>query len=303
MAPLVSVVIAARNAEMTLGIQLAALSRQDCSVPWNVVISDNGSTDNTAAVIRAYRSRLPELVVIDSSTQAGPGFARNAGANATNARNLVFCDADDEVAPGWLAAMVAALERDPFVAGRFESSRLNNPRTLRSRRLAQADRLQESPFGPGLPHAGAGNMGVRRETFVAVGGFDPTVGCLEDTDLCWRIQQSGTPLVFHPEAVVHVRLRSSLRTMWRQGREYGRAAALLEHRYPRPPDRDPVPEAGAGQRSSTVLGGALSLLRERRSAGSLLWGLGWHVGHRERRSLPATSDRLRTSDGPTAGAA
>jgi glycosyltransferase involved in cell wall biosynthesis len=302
--PKVSVVIACRNAELTLGVQLAALAAQECPVPWNVIISDNGSTDGSIAIARRYSAELPELIQVDSSDRPGAGHARNVGARATKAPLLVFCDADDEAAPGWLAAMVRALERDQFVAGRFESERLNSPDILRSRPLQQSTGLQESPFGPDLPHAGAGNLGIRREVFFRVGGFDPAVGWLEDTDLCWRVQLIGVPLVFVPEAQMHVRLRSSLRTMWSQGRQYGAASALLAHRYPADtvsaaararvatgasaaphafagPDTGkqtpgtPHRLPGAGKRATL-----LALLRNQRNLGSLLWTLGWHVGHR-----------------------
>lgn len=275
--PAVSVVIACRNAEATLGVQLAALSRQECPVPWNVVISDNGSIDQTVATARRYAELLPGLLIVDSSERAGPGYARNVGCRATPARILVFCDADDEVGPGWLAAMVAAVQEHRFVAGRFDATKLNDAYALRSRELQQSTGLQESPFGPGLPHAGAGNLGVTREVFFSVGGFDPTVGTLEDTDLCWRIQLTGVPLVFAPEALMHVRLRSSLPTMWGQGKSYGMASALLEHRYPT--------AAGKGPRASRTAT-VLSLLRDQRSLGSLLWALGWHVGHRQWRPSP-----------------
>jgi hypothetical protein len=276
-------------------------------VPWNVVISDNGSTDATIAVARRFIGQLPDLVMVDSSDRPGAGHARNVGARATQAPLLVFCDADDEAAPGWLAAMVRALEHDQFVAGRFESERLNNPRILRSRPLQQSTGLQESPFGPGLPHAGAGNLGIKREVFFRVGGFDPTVGCLEDTDLCWRIQLIGVPLVFAPDAAMHVRLRSSLRTMWAQGQQYGAASALLTHRYPadtvaagsralmstgsttgslgfagRPSPTAAGPTTAAADRARPTGKAAtlIGLLRDQRSLGSLLWTLGWHVGHR-----------------------
>ncbi len=96
--PVLSVVIACRNAEDTLGVQLSALSRQECPVPWNVVISDNGSTDRTVAIAQGYARKLPGLVIVDSSERAGAGYARNIGAEATSARFLAFCDADDEAA-------------------------------------------------------------------------------------------------------------------------------------------------------------------------------------------------------------
>ncbi len=288
MPAMVSVVIACRNAEATLGVQLEALARQECPVPWDVVISDNGSTDRSVAIARSFSSRLPGLTVVDSSDRAGAGHARNVGALSTQAPLLVFCDADDEAAPGWLAAMVDALKTDQFVAGRFESRKLNGAGALRSRSLQQDTTLQESPFGPGLPHAGAGNLGLTREVFFSVGGFDLDVGYLEDTDLCWRIQLAGTPLVFRPEAVMHVRLRSSLRTMWAQGRAYGGASALLEHRYPDPSHTGPI-TSRPGPRGAAHRPGAISrlvsLVLEQRSLGGLLWTLGWHVGHREWRPV------------------
>jgi glycosyltransferase involved in cell wall biosynthesis len=281
MTPSVSVVIACRDAELTLGVQLEALARQEGVDSWNVVISDNGSSDATVATALGYADRLPGLVVVDSSGRAGAGHARNVGAAATRAPLLVFCDADDEVAPGWLAAMVDALREHPFVAGRFDVERLNGARARRSRHLAQDDGLQTSPFGPDLPHAGAGNLGVRRETFLAVGGFDPAVGCLEDTDLCWRIQlHTGVRLVFCPQALVHVRLRSSLRTMWAQGRAYGEASALLTQRYPSP--SAPAVRAGRLRRVRALIR-LVRLVRDRRSPGALLWSLGWHLGYRRRR--------------------
>ncbi len=280
MQPVLSVIIACRNAEHTLAAQLTALSTQVCDVPWDVIVCDNGSTDGTVALAESFRGRFQSLRVIDASHQAGAGYARNAGAASSSAPMLAFCDADDEVAPGWLAAMVAGLRRHQFIAGRFDGRALNPPSVLRSRPLQQSCELQHSPFGPGLPHAGGGNLGVHRSVFLAAGGFDPTVGCLEDTDLCWRIQLSGVPLVFWPDAVLHVRLRSSLRGMWHQGCSYGEAAAMLSHRYaPRPQIAlVPDPPGRSRHRLVTLVRKLARFAAEHRSVGGALWSLGWHVG-------------------------
>ena len=286
--PALSVIIACRNAGATLSAQLTALSNQVCDVPWDVIVCDNGSTDDTVAIAEEFRSRLPSLRVISASERAGAGYARNVGVAHTSAPMLAFCDADDEVAPGWIAAMIAGLRRHQFIAGRFDAEALNPSSVLRSRPLQQSDELQHSPFGPGLPHAGAGNLGIHRSVFLAVSGFDAEIGCLEDTDLCWRIQLSGVPLVFWPDAVLHVRLRSSLPGMWRQGRSYGAAAAMLGHRYPRRPqisivrdDTHPAPaRPSALDRLSAPVRGFGRLIGEQRSLGGFLWSLGWHLGHR-----------------------
>jgi GT2 family glycosyltransferase len=289
--PMLSVVIACRNAEDTLGVQLEALAGESRHSEWDVLLCDNGSTDGTIAVAAGYRNRLPNLRIVPADERPGPAHARNVGAASTEAPWLAFVDADDEIEPGWVDAMFSALDAHAFVAGRFESTRLNSASAIRSRPLQQADGLQDCGIGPRLPHAGAGNMGIHRSVFEAVGGFDAELGCLEDTDFCWRVQLAGVPLVFWPDAVVHVRLRSTLRRMWGQGRAYGAATAELEHRYASisaadlPPGGSPavgVPPVDPLRRLSRTI-----------APGALIWRAGWHAGHRgwrsgpERRTTPA----------------
>jgi hypothetical protein len=225
-----SIVIPCRDAEDVLGVQLGALARQHCPVPWEVLVCDNGSGDGTVALAKRWAGRLPlRIVVADALPGAGP--ARNAGVGAARGAWIGFCDADDEVADDWLASLCAALQEHPFVAGRFDGERLNSARTLRSRSLDQQVGLQRSSPTVGLAHAGGGNLGIHRSVFMEIGGFDPAVRYLQDTDLCWRVQLAGYPLVFIPDLVVHVRLRATLRGMYQQGRNYGSSLASLERRY------------------------------------------------------------------------
>src|SRR5438105_3357632 len=67
----------------------------------------------------------------------------------------------------------------------------------------------------------------------AIGGFDPqfrTAG--DDVDVCWRLQERGWKLGFHPAAMVWHHRRNSVRTYWRQQIGYGRAEAMLERKWP-----------------------------------------------------------------------
>ena len=302
MQPVLSVIIACLDAAETLGTQLDALARQSGPVPWEVIVADNGSTDGSLDIARAYHGRLPGLRIVDASTQPGAGPARNLGVQAARGRWIAFCDADDEVAPDWIAALCRALERHRFVAGRFEQDRLNDARVLRSRSLPQHEGLQTSPGGPGLPHAGGGNLGMHREDFLRVGGFDPAVRWLEDTDLSWRAQLAGVPLAFCPDVVVHVRLRRTFRSMFLQGMHYGFAQAVLEERYGgAAPAAVPaaVPGAVPGAVAGGVPGGVPGAVVpgtgvgvaarmgdwfvDHLVGGRLFWRLGWVVGHRRRR--------------------
>lgn len=281
-----SVIIACLNAADTLGLQLRALASQPCPVTWELLVCDNGSTDGTVAVAESFRSRLPNLRIIDASVVRGAGPARNYGAQQARGEFVAFCDADDEVAGDWLATMAAALQRHRFVAGRFEKYRLNGARTLRSRPLQQQDQLQSSDIGARLPHAGGGNMGMRRDDFLSLGGFDPQIRWLEDTDLSWRAQLAGIDLTFCPEVVVHVRLRSTFRTMYAQGRQYGVAHAILEERYGRP-EVTPAQDAPAGREraitSGRGTGNILTFVFDHVVGGRLIWRVGWVLGHRSHR--------------------
>jgi GT2 family glycosyltransferase len=264
------------NAAATLGEQLAALARQRWEGPWEVIVADNGSTDGSAAVAEGFRAALPGLRLVAASGRKGPGHSRNAGAAAAAGEALVFCDADDVVGEGWLAAMGRALSEHGFVAARYEASRLNPPEAVAARGLHQHDGLNAYTYPPFLPHAGGGGLGIRRRLHEAVGGFDEELPALEDTDYCWRVQLAGTPLRFVPEAVVHVRYRRDLSGAFRQAFRLGLWNVGLYRRYrsrgmPRLPLR-----RGLG-RWAKLLATAPRLLTAR-GRGGWIHQAGWRLG-------------------------
>jgi glycosyltransferase involved in cell wall biosynthesis len=281
MAAALSIVIAGKNVAETIGVQLEALAGQRTDLEWEVLLCDNGSVDRTLEVAEGYQGKVPGLRVVPAAGRSGPAYARNVGAAESRARWLAFVDGDDEVAADWLPAMVAGLRQHDFIAGRFEGQRLNSPSVLRSRRLDQDTELQYSPFGLPLPHAGGGNLGISRAVFTDVGGFDDRLQCLEDTDLCWRVQLAGYPLVFWPDAMVHVRLRSSARGQWAQGRTYGSAAAVLDARYREIAAATQFGSRPAAQHRRPLLARRLAKVVElARHPGQLTWQAGWSVGYR-----------------------
>src|SRR5690242_355556 len=101
--PELSVVIAAFDAQHTLGEQLDALAGQDVGFAFEVLVCDNGSRDATPALVRRRQEHEPWLRLVDASARRGPSAARNIGAGHARGRFLAFCDADDVVGQGWLA--------------------------------------------------------------------------------------------------------------------------------------------------------------------------------------------------------
>ena len=230
MDPVLSVIIPTYNGAATLAEQLDAVASQAVDWPFEVVVSDNGSTDSTVVIANGYMKRFRRLVVVDSSDQRGVAHARNVGVARSSGRYLLFCDQDDVVGTGWLVGMAAALEQHPFVAARLDHHRLNPEWTVRIFGEAQRDEL------PGreafLPFAWGGTLGIHREVHESVGGFDEHFRSGgEDNDYCWRIQLQGTPLRLADEALVHFRHRQRLREIYRQALGYGRESARLHSRY------------------------------------------------------------------------
>lgn len=228
--PHISVVIPVRNGARDLPTQLEALAQQELDADFEVIVSDNGSTDDTAAVARLWRPRFRGLRIVDSSEEAGVAHARNVGAAAAQSSKIAFCDADDRAAPGWLAAIAAGLEAFDMVGGVADTRTINS---LKVQSLASTPPLKALPNALRyLPYAIGANLGVRKSVLQAVGGFDGSfIGGHEEVDFAWRVQRAGYTLGFVPQAVMHYRLRETPQSMRRQRYNYGRSNAQLHGRY------------------------------------------------------------------------
>lgn len=221
---MLSVIIPARNAATLLPMQLEALASQNYGGQWEAIVADNGSSDGTRQVAERWRDRMPKLTVVDASSAKGINVARNAGARRARGDVLLFCDADDVVAPGWLAAMAVAAEQFDGWGGRLDEETLNPPHQL----MWRGKRLQTGLTQGFLPHPQGANCGVRASAYAAVGGFneDYVIGATE-IEFFWRIQLAGMRVGFAPDAVVMYRHRGSLLDFARQQYRYGKSTVRL----------------------------------------------------------------------------
>ena len=218
--PELSVIIPCRNVAATLGAQLDALADQQASFPWEVVLVDNGSTDNTVGVAQGFSTRLRLRIVSCPAHTGNPAnAARNAGIRAAAADLIALCDGDDVVAEGWVEALGTALREHPCVTGPVDVDLLNPPELADMRGREMGTRMPR--FGNAFPFPNGCNMGIRRAVLAGVGWFDEHTPCLDDQELGMRLHLGGVPLHFVPEAVVHYRYRSGVGAIWRQGFFYG----------------------------------------------------------------------------------
>jgi glycosyltransferase involved in cell wall biosynthesis len=194
-APAVTVIVPARDAAETIGRTLAALASQDLAVPYEVIVVDDGSSDDTVTIAEGFSGSVQVL----RSEGRGPGPARNTGAAASRAATLAFTDADCVPDPGWLRAGLAALEGADLVQGRV----VPDPDS----HLGPFDHTVWVVGESGLYETA--NLFVRRDRFESVGGFEDFVGArigkplAEDVWLGWRARRAGARTTFSSDALVH----------------------------------------------------------------------------------------------------
>ena len=271
----VSVVMTSFNAADEIGQQLEALARQECPYPWELVISDGGSTDGTLEVIESYRDRFPHLRVVDASQKRGIGYGLNVAAAAARGDSLLFCEADDEVSDGWLRAMAEALEKHQFVASPAEVTKLNEPWVRESR--YETGGLQHAWFPPYLPHASGLGLGIRRELFERIGGYDDAFLAMQDADICFRAQLAGAELVLVRDAPVHYRYRTTWSGIYKQARQIAVGYTLLQRKYKKPGMKVPSTWKWPLKNWLPVFR-LVPRLHTRGGRAAFVWTLGWQAG-------------------------
>lgn len=224
--PVVSVVIPALNAARTIAEQLEALESQVCTEPFEVIVADNGSSDNTRSIVSSYAARLANFKLVDASAKRSANAARNAGWRASAGYKLLFCDADDIAAPGWIAGMAAALDVYDGIGGMLDYQRLNPHLSEREPQCALfRERAVRVPIGA--------CSGWRRTLLERIGGFDDSwvIGG-DDIEVAIRAAIAGARMGVAPDAFMHKREREDKRALARQFYVYGKARARLIKTFP-----------------------------------------------------------------------
>jgi glycosyltransferase involved in cell wall biosynthesis len=193
--PDVSVIIPARDVAATLPSTLDGLARQRFAGELEVILVDDGSTDDTAAIARTAHT----VTAVIAGAGAGPASARNAGAAVARSPLLAFIDADCRPTEEWLASGVAALDGADLVLGETRP----DPREP----LGPYDRtLWVSGSSPLFESA---NLFVRTDLFRALGGFESWLGPRdgkelgEDVWFGWRARRGGARIDTCPEALAY----------------------------------------------------------------------------------------------------
>ncbi len=228
--PVVSAVVVSYNTKDDLRLCLRSLSG-NVSLPLEVVVVDNASTDGSAA---AAREELPDARVIENRENLGFAAAANAGWRAARASSVLFLNSDAEATAGAVEALLAVLDARPDVGivgprtlgenGRIQVStgpRLTplaewgQRRLVRGLRLGRETAIHAAEVRHSREHEPFWISGscllARRSALEVVDGFDERFFLYEeDVDLCQRVRAAGWRVVFTPAATVRHRLGRSM---------------------------------------------------------------------------------------------
>ncbi len=175
----------------------------------DVIVVDDGSTDDTPAVLARYAGRVRVL----RQPNRGLAAARNAGLAAARGTYVAFLDADDVMASTKLAAQLAVLERSPTIGWTYCDVLIETVATrttvTASERFGYGARALDGWLFPELIH---GNFipaiapMIRRTALDAVGGFDERLTALEDWDMWLRLSLIAEAR-YTPAVLVTYRIR------------------------------------------------------------------------------------------------
>lgn len=236
--PAVSVVIPTYQRAELLQRAVAALFAQEPNIGFEIVVVDDGSTDDTSLLLASLVPPPGVLVRCIHQARRGPAAARNRGLHVASGAIVAFTDDDCVVAPNWVASIEAAFAQpDPpaGVGGALRS--LPSAHFVgRFQAWAAAD-AQACEDASGILWLNAANAAFTRQALLAVGGFDETFvrpgG--EEVDLCRRLRAAGFRLGHCPATVVHYAHRETLLGMFATYFQYGRGQRIGQRVLGTPP--------------------------------------------------------------------
>ena len=141
--PAVTIILPTYNRAPFLADAIGSITAQE-HVDWQLVVVDDGSTDDTPQVLARLLEDLPGQATVVTQANAGSAGARNAGLDRASGGYIAFLDSDDLWLPHHLARCVSALEREPAVDWVYGACRIEDAasgrvieaaRNIRTRRM------------------------------------------------------------------------------------------------------------------------------------------------------------------------
>jgi cellulose synthase/poly-beta-1,6-N-acetylglucosamine synthase-like glycosyltransferase len=264
--PFVSVIVPVRDGESTIADCLDAILSTDYPPDRReILVVDNGSTDATAALIRARPVRYLH------EPRPGVSNARNRGIAESAGEILAFVDADCLVEAQWLSELAKPFE-DPEVGAVAGDLQHVPPATPAERQAARMlGNWQQFAFNSNPAYPITANAAYRRDVIDRIGSFDPHMTRAQDVELGLRFQQhSGLRLAYAERATARHRNRSTQLGFFRQQLGWAFGAGLVGAKF-EAMGGDPVRPPRLTEIARTGRGLAIVLAAKARGRGEDRW--------------------------------
>ena len=283
--PTVSVVIPAYYQAPLLARLLDSLAALKYVPAFEIIVVDDASPDDTAAVVAAWTAAHPEVPCryFRQEHNQGPGAARNRGVEEARSEFVAFTDTDCVVGEGWLSSLLSGFTKDS-IAGVGGAVAPWNPESLFALYNAVNGTLQPIVFEDfPIPYLVTCNCAYRRKALRDAGGFTadiPTPGG-EDVAASIALYKRGYRFAFAHEAFVRHDFRDTWRSFIRTWTNYGCGCGLVAQRMLSPAERNPEWQQWEGENHWNVQAIRPTVTGVR----SLLKDLRWFWGRTDRHNL------------------
>jgi cellulose synthase/poly-beta-1,6-N-acetylglucosamine synthase-like glycosyltransferase len=196
----VSIVIPTFNGARRIGRTLEAIQRQTFKGRVEVIVVDDGSRDETAAVVSAFQGTK-----LLSQPNRGPAAARNNGARAASGEILLFTDDDCVPQPDWIDRMLGPFKNPMVVAAKGAYLTRQKELVARFVQAEYEDKFARMAKHEFIDFIDTYSAAFRRDVFLKYNGYDisfPTA-CAEDVELSYRMHRDGLLMAFVPAAQVY----------------------------------------------------------------------------------------------------